>query len=141
MGPAFEIEVYPARRGLLLRQQWRARTVSINNRKRITGTLEGYNNRQEVIDIMARLHPTLPIFQVVTGGGRRLVRPASNMADERARQSREQRIRAAIEIELTRQAKSLTVGIPHVQNLGGSRSVLDGEFDLGQLAARIADAI
>jgi hypothetical protein len=61
MGPAFEIQIHPVRRGLLARKQWAARTVSTGNWKQITKTTESYNNRSDLERIMRKLHPYLPI--------------------------------------------------------------------------------
>jgi hypothetical protein len=62
MGPAFAVEIYPSKRGLMRRRQWRARVVSTSNHFNLFGTTESYNNVEELIDLCERLYPTLPIM-------------------------------------------------------------------------------
>ena len=57
----YAIEIYPGRRGILRRPQWRARIVSDRNGQTIFPSGEGYNNRQELRDICEAVCPHLTI--------------------------------------------------------------------------------
>lgn len=54
-------QVYPSKRGLLRRKQWRARIVSKANGKRILVTPEGYNNRAECEAAVLSVAPAIEI--------------------------------------------------------------------------------
>jgi uncharacterized protein YegP (UPF0339 family) len=59
--PKVKGEVYPARRGLLRRRQWRGRVVSIRNGNTILVTPEGYNNRGECEAAILLVNPAIEI--------------------------------------------------------------------------------
>jgi hypothetical protein len=56
----FRIVIYPARRGLLLRRQWRAKVVSQHNGNRLFSSSEGYNNSGDLIRLVEALFPGIP---------------------------------------------------------------------------------
>lgn len=60
----YAVEIYPSRRGLLLRRQWRARVVSEHNGRTILASSESYNNREELEDICALILPHVSIRRV-----------------------------------------------------------------------------
>ncbi|MDQ3023906.1 MAG: hypothetical protein M3R04_05930 [bacterium] len=55
------VEVYEGRRGLLLRKQFRARVRSGRNGNILFVTSEGYNNQMDLLNIVGRLFPDLPV--------------------------------------------------------------------------------
>jgi hypothetical protein len=61
----FRVEVYPARRGVLLRRQWRARVVSAFNGEKLFASSESYNNRAELVELCEDLFPGVPVEQVL----------------------------------------------------------------------------
>lgn len=54
-----EVEIYKGRRGLLSRNQWRARVRS-ENRNITFVSAEGYNNLGDLERVVARMFPGLP---------------------------------------------------------------------------------
>jgi uncharacterized protein YegP (UPF0339 family) len=54
------VHIYAARRGLLGRKQYRARVVAANG-KTLFVSAEGYNNRKELLKVVADLFPGLPV--------------------------------------------------------------------------------
>ena len=50
------VQIYRARRGLLMRKQWRARVVAANGRVLFVSA-EGYNNLGDIRGIVATLFP------------------------------------------------------------------------------------
>ena len=57
-------EYYQAKRGLLRRNQWRARVKSGGDILFVSS--EGYNNLQDLLDIANRLFPDIPKVRVFT---------------------------------------------------------------------------
>ncbi len=52
------LEIYRARRGVLRRQQWRARVVSSNG-KVLFANAESYNNVDDLLKVTSQLFPNL----------------------------------------------------------------------------------
>jgi hypothetical protein len=61
----YGVEIYPSKRGLLRRKQWRARIISEDNLNRLFISSESYNNRQELIDLVERVFPHLPWVETI----------------------------------------------------------------------------
>lgn len=56
---AAKVQIYPARRGLIGRKQWRARVVAANG-KTLFVSAESYNNRGDLVQVVDQLFPNLP---------------------------------------------------------------------------------
>jgi uncharacterized protein YegP (UPF0339 family) len=54
--------IYKAKRGLLRRQQYRARIVAGNGRNLFVSS-EGYNNLADLEGVIARCFPGLPVYK------------------------------------------------------------------------------
>jgi uncharacterized protein YegP (UPF0339 family) len=59
-----EIQVF-SRKPLIGRRQWHWRLVALANGKKVCGSLEGYNNRVDMIDTIRNIRTGLPDAQIV----------------------------------------------------------------------------
>lgn len=59
-----KIEVF-SRKPLIGRRQWHWRCVELRSGKKVCGSLGGYNNRPEMLDILRRIRTGLPAAQIV----------------------------------------------------------------------------